>query len=105
LACTTNDFIFRNLGAVKVKGKQKPIFVFELKYRQTADTTYLNWLALWDKAFEEIDKRNLSKAIEHLEECKAIYSNDVATDYYIQQCNEYLTQPENFELIIKMETK
>lgn len=105
LACTTNDFIFRNLGAVKVKGKEKPIFVFELKYRQTADATYLNWLAIWDKAFEEIDKRNLSKAIEHLEECKAIYPDDVATEYYIQQCNEYLTQPENFELIIKMETK
>lgn len=104
-SCTPGRFIFRELGSVIVKGKDKPVVIFELVGRSNSHSDKSEDLATWRNAFECLHRKDVAGAITHFAVYAAKYPEDIASRYYIQLCEEHLDHPETFSSILKMETK
>lgn len=104
-AVRNTDFRFRELGNVVVKGKELPVKIYQLIPTGGELSKIEAWLMHWERAFEWMELRNLNEAIECLKCCQTIDETDLATYYYLKSCEAYLGTPENFDLLIRMETK
>jgi len=87
-----SKFIFRKLDLVKVKGKNKPITIYELvcreKEKHDADKikSYETGLQLylnkkWDKAVKEFEKVNDFASKEFIKRCKEFKKNPPSKDW------------------------
>ena len=96
---TKNDFIFRKLGGVRVKGKNEPVNVYELLCeKDNASEELNNLLELFEKARKLYLKQDWDKAIKGFEVCDQLenmsgesHTNPSRT--YIKICNEYKAAP------------
>lgn len=104
-ACQSNEFIFRELGSVKVKGKDKPVSAFELLSSTQQAEDFKEWFANWEAAFEAMHQKKLTKALQHLEVCESMRPRDFATIYYTHLCKSSLDNQDAFDVVVKMETK
>lgn len=104
-ACVTNQFIFRELGSVQVKGKKESIRAYELLDPKFQQSDFREWFASWEKAMECMHRNNLKEALYALEQCEIIRPRDFATVYFKHRCESCLNQPEDFDMVIKMESK
>jgi adenylate cyclase len=100
-----SDLIFRELGNVIVKGKENSVKIYQLIPAAEDIKTLQAWLGHWTRAFEWMENRNLPEALECLRCCQLINQEDLATYYYIKTCEAYLDSPEEFNLLIRMESK
>jgi adenylate cyclase len=96
---------FRELGNVVVKGKEHPVKIYQLLPPAENEQELILWLQHWERAFDWMESRNLPEAIECLKCCQAIMQEDLATYYYLKSCEAYLNSPDNFDLLIRMESK
>ena len=104
-ATSSKELRFRELGNVIVKGKEQPVKIYQLIPNFTESETHQAWLQHWERAFQWMETRNLPKAIECLKCCQAIMPEDLATHYYLKSCGANLETPEEFDLLIRMESK
>ena len=104
-AVVSKELRFRELGNVIVKGKEQPVKIYQLLSSFDESSSYQAWINHWERAFQWMESRNLPEAIECLKCCQAIVPDDLATYYYIKSCEAYLDTPENFDLLIRMESK
>jgi len=104
-AVNYTNFHFRELGNVIVKGKEQPVKIHQLLPDFDEASGHQAWMNHWERAFQWMESRNLPEAIECLKCCQAIVPDDLATYYYIKSCEAYLDNPENFDLLIRMESK
>jgi adenylate cyclase len=104
-AVNYTNFHFRELGNVIVKGKEQPVKIYQLLPDFDEASGHQAWMNHWERAFQWMESRNLPEAIECLKCCQAIVPDDLATYYYIKSCEAYLDNPENFDLLIRMESK
>jgi adenylate cyclase len=104
-AVVSKELRFRELGNVIVKGKEQPVKIYQLLSSFDESSGYQAWINHWERAFQWMESRNLPEAIECLKCCQAIVPDDLATYYYIKSCEAYLDTPENFDLLIRMESK
>ena len=96
---------FRELGNVIVKGKEHPVKIYQLLPSADDLPETMLWLQHWERAFEWMESRNLPEAMECLKSCQTIVHEDLATYYYLKSCEAYLNVPEDFDLLIRMESK
>jgi adenylate cyclase len=96
---------FRELGNVVVKGKEHSVKIYQLLPPDENRHDTVLWLQHWERAFEWMESRNLPEAIECLKTCQAMHNDDLATYYYLKSCEAYLNTPEDFDLLIRMESK
>lgn len=103
-ACQTDEFRFRILGSVIVKGKDEPVKVYEL-LRKPSDADQQAREDIWDDAFLAFRYKDLSCASELFARYEKSKPGDKAALYYIAQCEEFKLKPEEFSLVLKMENK
>lgn len=103
-ACQTDEFRFRILGSVIVKGKDEPVKVYELR-RKPADAETQKQEDVWDDAFLAFRYKELSRAATLFDEYQTMRPGDKAANYYLQQCEFFKQNPDQFSLVLKMESK
>jgi adenylate cyclase len=88
------------LDYVKVKGKDKPILIYEVidEVDQVDDET-ARIIALTDTAFKQYRGRKFSESIHTFEAILSIRPNDYLGKIFISRCKEYQQQqpPEDWD--------
>lgn len=103
--CPPDAFIFRQLPSVVVKGKEKPVNIYELLDKNSISAEDAEYLACWDNAIDAMQTRDFAYAIDMLRSCNIMRANDPSTLYFINACQAALVDPENFSMTMKMESK
>ncbi len=102
----TEEFTFRELDLVKVKGKLKPVKIFHLVKRGKVDAK-LN--ELFHKSLEGLNlyrKGNWSDALKIFEEILKLYPDDRPSQLFFNRCKILMeNEPETWDGIWKMTTK
>ena len=85
----SNEFLTRELDLVAVKGKTKPVRIFEL-LNSSFDSDLLEKY----KAGLDLYKQRKWKEAKHIfEELRTKYKKDGPTKVYIKRCNEFVSNP------------
>jgi adenylate cyclase len=104
-----DSFLTRRLGRIQLKGKKKPMMVFEvLGRRSKRDTTWTDEdLSLYHEAFERFLARDFEPAAEGFTKCAERHPKDSCVQRYLQAAQEFhLTPPtEDWDGRVVMETK
>ncbi len=90
-----DDFIFRPLDLIRVKGKTKPVQVYELI--GTVDTTYteqfMEMLDLFNQGLIAYRLQQWDLAKEFFEQCLRLVPNDGPSQLYIERCHFFSLNP------------
>ncbi len=103
-----DDYIFRFLDLVKVKGKEKPVEIWQVLGMGKARKALKKELELHHKAIDLYKNKSFDKALTIFQELE---SNEKKTNnniykIYIQRCEEYIMHPpKNFNGIFEHHTK
>jgi adenylate cyclase len=104
-----DTFLVRRLGRIQLKGKKKPLMVYEvLGRRDRRDTAWSDEdLALYHDAFEQFLARDFEPALEGFEQCAARHPKDSCVRRYLNAAREYHVTPpeEDWDGRVVMETK
>ena len=86
-----NDFITRELDLIRVKGKEKPIKVFELiaEKRERPGEKMMQMLAYYNEGLELYKSQNWDDAIEKFEAGLKMIPEDTPSSEYRSRCIEY----------------
>ena len=103
-ACNSDQLYFRELGEAIVKGKDQPVVLFELQ-RKKEDAAFVKLSKIWKDAFAFLHEKKLKEASDCFTQYLTISPVDVPSQYYLKQCQTFIEDPQNFSLILKMETK
>ncbi|MCB0284613.1 MAG: adenylate/guanylate cyclase domain-containing protein [Calditrichaeota bacterium] len=108
-AFVKNDFYTRPLDLIRVKGKNKPIEVFELIAERNTqlESKYLEMLSAYHKGIEAYRTRNWKEAIDSFEFCLNLYPEDYPSKLYRKRSIEFkFNDPgENWDGVFTMTTK
>lgn len=91
------DFVFRPIDIVAVKGKKEGIAVYELcgmhagEFR--CDDAELSYYALFFEAFDLYQQRHWKRALKIYKELMKVLPNDRVTKIYIERCMGYIKSP------------
>jgi adenylate cyclase len=86
-----DKFYTRPLDLIRVKGKEKPINVYELiafKEDKLKDN-YLQMLQIYEKGIELYKSKNWDEAIDCFEQCLKLVHLDTPSEEYRRRCIEY----------------
>jgi len=104
-----DSFLTRRLGRIQLKGKKKPMMVYEvLGRRSKRDTAWTDEdLALYHAAFERFLARDFVPAAEGFVQCAERHPKDSCVQRYLQAARDFnLTPPtEDWDGRVVMETK
>lgn len=86
-----NDFHTRPLDLIKVKGKNKPIAVYELIGRSSDPLPqfYQDFLELYNKGIDAYKNQRWDEGIDLFEHCLRIKADDYTSELYRTRCIEY----------------
>jgi len=86
-----NDFYTRPLDLIKVKGKDKPIEVFELiaERDDKLPSKYLEMLSVYQRGVSAFRNRAWRQAIDYFDFCLNLYPDDYPSKMYRKRCLEY----------------
>ncbi|MGB5791551.1 CHASE2 domain-containing protein [Poseidonibacter sp.] len=102
------EYIFRFLDLVKVKGKNKPVEIWQIHGKAYINTEQKEELFSYHKAIELYKKQNFKDALDIFIK---LQNNDMKTNkniykIYIKRCEEYIqTPPKNFTGVYEHNTK
>ena len=90
-----NGILFREIDLIRVKGKTKPVAIFEgLGYHTPESFPNMSKaLAVFDKGIKHYRRRNWKRAIEAFQEVLNLHHSDGPSKLYINRCQHYLTEP------------
>ncbi|MEN3034132.1 MAG: adenylate/guanylate cyclase domain-containing protein [Aquificaceae bacterium] len=96
-----NSFLVRPIDLIRVKGRQKPVMIYE-----PLDDQYINLAELTHKAFKEYLSANFLKALELYSKALEIYPNDKLSRIFQDRCKKLIEYPPaNWEGIFTLEHK
>lgn len=108
-AYVKDDFYSRPLDLIRVKGKNKPIEVFELiaERNMQLESKYLEMLSAYQKGIAAYRNRNWKEAIDLFEFCLNQFPEDYPSKLYRKRCIEFkFNDPgENWDGVFTMTTK
>jgi adenylate cyclase len=88
-----DKFTTRKLDVVKVKGKQKPILIYELVSKKTEiDEKNFKFIKLFETGLEYYFKMDWKSAIKSFKEALKL-NDDYATKMFISRCKEFVKFP------------
>lgn len=101
-AFVKNHMDCRKLDVVKVKGKKKPIIIYELCTEKNDGFT-----RQYEKALELYFKREFKKALEEFKKADDLKKGDVSCQIFLKHCKEYIQNPpgEDWDGAFEMKTK
>ena len=103
-----DQFVTRKLDKVAVKGKKKPVEIYELiGLRDSVGVDTVKWIKLFEKGLELYFNRNFSDAIKYFSGALKLNSNDMAARVFIDRCRSLLENPppEDWDGVFVMKTK
>jgi len=90
----SDDFLCRHLDSVRVKGKEKPVSIYELVSKRTdANSSVEPFIKEFEEAFGLFQRRQFDEALERFSKILEIYPNDMPTNMFIERCKHYLANP------------
>uniref|UniRef100_A0A7V6DP98 Adenylate/guanylate cyclase domain-containing protein n=1 Tax=Desulfobacca acetoxidans TaxID=60893 RepID=A0A7V6DP98_9BACT len=85
-------FFMRELDQVKVRGRKKPVTIFELVWVAPGETEPL-WLSFFEEGRAAYCQRDWQNAVLHFEEVMRIKPEDGPAALYLRRCRRYLETP------------
>jgi len=91
----SSDFLCRELDFVSVKGRDKPVVIFEVFNSDPANIRDLKqeMLFSYHKGLGNYYLKNWQEAIQLFKSCVAIYPDDVVSKMYIERCGQFQKAP------------
>lgn len=103
-----DKYTFRFLDYVKVKGKDKPVEIWQVLAQDEVDKSLKDELELYEKALELYKNSNFNQALELFLELEKDpnKTNEKIYKIYIKRCEEFIqTPPINFDGVYEHTTK
>jgi len=104
-----NDFITRELDALVVKGKTKPVRVYELiAFKdESLDQATLDCLSLFNEGLTFYKQSQFKEAATKFAEAKNIKSSDHPSFVYLKRCMHFIEfpPPQDWDGVFRMTTK
>lgn len=88
-----NEFLCREVDWVRVKGKLKPVKIFELLAETKADEKIKAMAERFSTAYELYHKKQFDKAILEFNRAIEANPNDETSKIYIERCQEFIAEP------------
>jgi hypothetical protein len=88
-----------------VKGKEKPVLIYELIDSYSKLSEYSEYLQLWTEALAAYNAKDFEQSKSLFSACALLRTNDLVADYYIRMCDDCLEDINNFSTTIKLENK
>ncbi len=88
-----SDFVFRELDIIRVKGKNKPVAIFELLGYAGEKAKYENLIKGFSSALLDYRKGKFKTAMRGFKELLKTNPNDGPSAVYIKRCGEYIESP------------
>lgn len=100
-------FIVRELDAVRVKGKQEPVVIYELVGYGTCEPAIQRMLHSFHEGVTAYQQRQWEQAIQSFQQALQHVPDDEPSRLYLQRCQEYLHSPppEDWDGVFVMTTK
>ncbi len=104
---TGKQFLFRKLDLVRVKGKEKPVKIYELVGRNNeVDGKMKNFISLFHQALVNYIEGKWEIAIDGFRNCLEIFPEDKPSKLYLERCLKLKEMKiERWEGIYEMEVK
>lgn len=101
------DFTVRPLDLVRVKGKNKPVKIFELISEGNSDSKTEEKIKIFTEAFSEYQNKNFQKALTFFQQCLQLDPEDSPSQIYIERCTNYLKEApgQDWDGVYVMKTK
>jgi len=92
---TNNMFLYRHLDCVKVKGKSKPVLIYELIDYFNSDNPYNNkdFIFNYTNAFNAFYKKDFGEAINLFKSCLKIIETDSVSNIFIKRSEHFIDNP------------
>ncbi len=93
------SFLFRPLDIIAVKGKKKPLKIYEIMAQNKGDASLLPSEAqrqisdLFAKAFRLYCLQKWDEALERFQEIHTLFPQDYVTTIYLERCKEFKIRP------------
>lgn len=102
-----NTFTTREVDWVRVKGKYKPVKIFELICEGVASNEKQQVLKLYNEGYRLYRERNFKDARECFKQALQIDPKDTVADLYLERCEEYTQEapPQDWDGVYVMKTK
>jgi adenylate cyclase len=104
-----DKFVLRELDLIRVKGKIKPVRVYELvaKSRTALSNTQLLVLDEYEHGLAEYKKRNWDQAVSHFDKALLVEPQDGPSKFYVERCEYFKTHPlpDDWDGVFEMKTK
>jgi adenylate cyclase len=82
-------FLFRPLDRIRVKGKLKPVYIYELLGYPEERAAYEDLLSRWAVAQEAYFRQSWDEAARHFEDLLTRYPDDGPSHTFLKRCHEY----------------
>jgi adenylate cyclase len=86
------SFAVRTIGLIQVKGKQKPVRVFEV-WNDQASEAEIQWIDQYEKAFDLMIQRQFAEAEKLFNGCLQLKSGDFCCNLYSEDCIRFQKEP------------
>lgn len=104
-----DEFFTRPLDLIRVKGKQKPIRVYELIGFKTTPykDNYLKMLENYHQGYEAYCRRSWDEAIQFFDNCRSLVPKDYPSQMYFERCVDfkYNSPPDDWDGVITLKEK
>ena len=102
-----DSFTAREIDWVKVKGKNKPVRIYELICEGQPSPGTKNMLEAFNNGFVLFHSRSFLEAKGRFEQALAAHPDDPVSTLYIERCDDYLTSPPplDWDGVFVMKTK
>lgn len=97
----------RELDAIRVKGKQEPVIIFELRGKGDPEPAEHEFLERFHEALDAYKKKRFHLALGGFQALRADYPDDHPTRVYIDRCMNFLSHPPppSWDGVYEMKTK
>lgn len=101
------EFICREIDRVKVKGKLKPVKIFELMSENELEPQRQTALETFNLAYEKYHQRDWASALNLFEQSHSLFGEDPVSRLYIERCQDYIKEApgDDWDGVFTMKTK
>ncbi len=102
-----DEFLFREIDWVKVKGKNEPVRIFELMDMGETTAEQKAQVQHFNSGFNFYHEMQFEKATEEFNAALKVNAADLTSQLYIKRCQDYIKQPpeKNWDGVFTMTTK